>query len=86
MPLNRKNRVTSIKKNKNYLKSKVKFIQLPDLVASTIPMNTSIIFASEIKNNTRNGCTCRKCGNFNEYAEPNQDDGTFLCFTCKNGY
>ena len=30
------------------------------------------------------GCSCSSCGNFNEYAEPNQVDGTFLCFSCRS--
>jgi hypothetical protein len=25
------------------------------------------------------GATCRKCGNFNEYAYADQDDGTYIC-------
>lgn len=32
------------------------------------------------------GCRCRKCKEFNEYAEPNQEDGSFLCYTCRKGY
>jgi hypothetical protein len=32
------------------------------------------------------GCTCVKCKNFNEFAEPNRDDGTFICFACCHGY
>lgn len=32
------------------------------------------------------GCSCKKCNDFNEYAEANQDDGTFICFGCRRGY
>lgn len=27
---------------------------------------------------------CGKCGNFNDYAEPNQADGTFVCYSCRH--
>lgn len=31
------------------------------------------------------GCLCKKCNDFNEYAEPNQEDGTFICYGCRRG-
>lgn len=31
-----------------------------------------------------NGSTCVKCKEFNPYAEPNQKDGSFKCFSCRN--
>lgn len=34
----------------------------------------------------RAGCSCKKCDDFNEYAEPNQKDGTFICFSCRRGF
>ena len=35
-------------------------------------------------NKHKNGVTCSKCGDFNEYiTEPNQDDGTHLCYKCR---
>lgn len=27
--------------------------------------------------------SCKKCKNYNEYAIPNQDDGTFICYSCR---
>jgi len=30
------------------------------------------------------GCFCKKCKNFNEYASPNQDDKTFICYACRH--
>jgi len=30
------------------------------------------------------GMSCSGCQNFNDYAESNQDDGTFKCFSCRN--
>lgn len=29
------------------------------------------------------GCVCRKCNSKNEYAEPNQKDGTYVCYECR---
>lgn len=29
------------------------------------------------------GCTCKKCGDVYPYAEPNQDDGSFKCYSCR---
>jgi hypothetical protein len=30
-----------------------------------------------------NGFNCIKCQEFNKYAEPNQKDGTFKCYSCR---
>jgi formylmethanofuran dehydrogenase subunit E len=30
-----------------------------------------------------NGATCRKCGSYNEYAQADTSDGSFLCGQCK---
>jgi hypothetical protein len=30
------------------------------------------------------GCMCAKCGEFYFYAAPNQENGTLICFTCRN--
>jgi len=91
MPVNRKNRVTVKKKMFN---RKVFTLNKGGVISSKIllddenfPAEIIILTDGEqiIKNNSANGCTCRKCGNFNEYAEPNQQDGTFVCFGCKSG-
>lgn len=29
------------------------------------------------------GCFCKKCKEFYPYAEPNQQDGTLVCYGCK---
>lgn len=34
----------------------------------------------------RDGCDCIKCKEFYPFAEPNQEDGTLICFSCRNGY
>ena len=30
------------------------------------------------------GCYCVKCNEFHPYAEPNMDDGTLVCYSCRN--
>lgn len=30
------------------------------------------------------GCVCAKCGEFYPYAEPNMDDGSMVCYSCRN--
>lgn len=32
------------------------------------------------------GCNCKKCKEHNEYAEPNQSDGSFICYSCRKGW
>lgn len=34
----------------------------------------------------RDGCDCVKCKTFFEFAEPNQEDGTLICWACRHGY
>lgn len=29
------------------------------------------------------GLNCRKCQAYNEYAEPNQSDGYYMCYNCR---
>lgn len=31
------------------------------------------------------GCVCRKCKELFPYAEPNQEDGTLVCYACRHG-
>jgi formylmethanofuran dehydrogenase subunit E len=31
-----------------------------------------------------NGLNCNKCGELFPYAEPNQKDGTLVCYSCRN--
>lgn len=38
------------------------------------------------KKNKSEGCSCKKCKEFFEYAEPNQEDGTLICWACRHGY
>ena len=36
-----------------------------------------------ILNKYPNGCKCRECSEHYPYAEPNQQDGTLLCYSCR---
>lgn len=40
---------------------------------------------TENKKNS-DGCVCKKCKEFFEYAESNQPDGSLICWACKHGY
>lgn len=40
----------------------------------------------EKKKDNRDGCDCKKCKEFYPYAEPNQEDGTLICYACRHGY
>jgi hypothetical protein len=35
------------------------------------------------KKTNKDGCTCKKCKEHYQYAEPNQDDGTLICYGCR---
>jgi hypothetical protein len=37
----------------------------------------------EEKKKKSDGCSCRKCKEYYQYAEPNQDDGTLICYGCR---
>jgi hypothetical protein len=36
------------------------------------------------KEDRLDGLWCTSCGDFSTYAEPNQEDGTFVCWSCRN--
>jgi hypothetical protein len=35
------------------------------------------------KKKDKDGCTCKNCKEFYPYAEPNQEDGTLICYGCR---
>lgn len=37
------------------------------------------------KKNHSDGYACKKCKDFFPYAEPNQEDGTLVCYACRHG-
>ena len=42
-------------------------------------------FLEEIpaKSKNKNGCICTECSELYPYAEPNQPDGTLICYSCR---
>jgi hypothetical protein len=43
------------------------------------------LYINNIKNKKiPDGMFCRKCQTFQQYAEPNQEDGSFLCYSCRS--
>lgn len=38
----------------------------------------------KIDDEEKSGCNCVKCGDIFPYAEPNQPDGTLICYSCRN--
>ena len=38
------------------------------------------------KKDDRDGCDCKQCKEFYPYAEPNQEDGTLICYKCRSGW
>lgn len=38
------------------------------------------------KKSEKDGCFCKKCKEWSEFSEPNQEDGTFVCYTCRKGW
>lgn len=40
--------------------------------------------SGQIELNGFEGCICAKCKEFYPYAEPNMDDGTLVCYSCRN--
>jgi hypothetical protein len=51
----------------------------------TFPVGTPVA-APEAKKENKEGCNCKKCKEYFPYAEPNQDDGTLICYACRHGY
>jgi hypothetical protein len=38
------------------------------------------------KKKDSDGCSCKICKELYPYAEPNQEDGTLICWSCRHGY
>lgn len=39
----------------------------------------------QIKSRVSTGLGCKRCHDFNSFAEPNQPDGSYVCFSCRQG-
>lgn len=42
--------------------------------------------AKEACHSAKEGCNCKKCKEYFPYAEPNQEDGSLICYSCRNHY
>jgi hypothetical protein len=58
---------------------------VPNVPAPAIQIELDLGLPEEKADNS-DGCTCKKCETFYEFAEPNQDDGTLVCWACRHGY
>lgn len=65
--------------NSNWMTVQMYF---PWYVPPTMPQEIK----SQPTTDGRDGLDCRVCKEFYQYAESNQDDGTLICFKCRNGY
>lgn len=52
-----------------------------DLIGA-LPIEDDDDYAVVVKKSK--GCRCKKCGETYPYAEPNQQDGSFKCWSCRN--
>ena len=48
---------------------------------STVKIKAASV--APISNVNNGGCCCKRCGSRNEYAEPNQKDGSYFCYECR---
>ena len=39
---------------------------------------------AKVEINGVDGCICCKCNEFYPYAEPNQENGTLICYSCRH--
>jgi hypothetical protein len=55
----------------------------PESMTITIPSDIPLPEAKANKEYQDDGCKCKKCGDFYQYAVPNQQDGTLICYNCR---
>jgi hypothetical protein len=62
-------------------------VTIPYPVQQVLPGMHQTVQAEETKAEEKkkdsDGCTCKKCKEFFPYAEPNQEDGTLVCYGCR---
>jgi formylmethanofuran dehydrogenase subunit E len=49
-------------------------------------IDDNYIYQSKVSSKKTNGLNCKKCKEFFNYAESNQEDGTLICWGCRNNY
>lgn len=69
-------------RNYFYLKEAMKGLFNIDWDSLAVPQ-IELDFDGVFDTKSNEGCICIKCEEFNPYAEPNQIDGTFKCYSCR---
>lgn len=67
----------------DYVSTARKIFLVEPLLGGALPIYDK---DSKISESNSNGSTCKKCNITNEYATPNQPDGSFICYKCRSGY
>lgn len=49
-------------------------------------VTTGIAHSKTVGPGEFDGCQCKKCHTFYAYAEPNQEDGTLICYSCRTAW
>jgi hypothetical protein len=65
-------------------KTWIKSSGLPLSNSDQEPTPSELSFEEGIDSVESEGCVCKKCGDFFPFAEPNQEDKSFVCFACRN--
>jgi hypothetical protein len=55
-----------------------------DLLALVDRLELLLINKRQRKDKDVGGCFCKKCKDFFEYAEPNQEDCSLICYACRH--
>lgn len=55
-----------------------------DLDLLTLVDRLELLLRNRLVNAKGDGCFCTKCNNFYPMAQPNQSDGTLICYSCRN--
>lgn len=61
-------------------------VTIPQTQVSNPFIGIDLAVPVEKKKKDSAGCSCKKCKELFEYAEPNQPDGTLICWACRHGY
>ncbi|CAB4196757.1 hypothetical protein UFOVP1290_277 [uncultured Caudovirales phage] len=59
---------------------------VPLFPVQVVSLNLNGVKKLNKSSDDRDGCDCKKCGDFCKYAEPNQSDGTLICYKCRMGW
>lgn len=64
----------------------ITWVQVPNVSAPQIDLDLGLDLDLAVpveKKKVSSGCTCKKCREFYPYAEPNQEDGSMVCYGCR---